>query len=52
MKVGVDFGSLEMTHYCFVEWLTTYSSLDECARCSIVMIEVGRFGRDFLLVER
>jgi len=30
MRVGVNFGSL--THYCFVEWLTTYSNLDECAQ--------------------
>ena len=31
-KDGVDFGSLEMKHYFFVEWLTTYSNLDEYAQ--------------------
>ena len=30
-KVGIDFGSLEMRHYCFVEWRNTYSNLDKCA---------------------
>jgi len=30
-KDGVDFGSSKMIHYFFVEWLTTYSNLDECA---------------------
>ena len=31
-KVGIDFGFLELTHYCFVEWRNTYSNLDKCAQ--------------------
>ena len=31
-RVGVDFGSQKMTHYYFVEWLTTYNNLDKCAQ--------------------
>ena len=28
--VKSDLDHRMMTHYCFVEWLTTYSNLDEC----------------------